>query len=159
MLIFQFIKNNHRLLKLFRFCVVGGSAFLMSILIFNLLKNFVSFFDKYLGIASVIGDVTALIYGFYINKHWTFSSQKKEGEKYFLKYISLYITTILINYGLLKLFLWALVNYNILSDTISLNITENLAKIMATVITTFLNFVGTNYVIFINDNDEELELE
>ena len=132
---------------------------MMSILIFNLLKNFVSFFDKYLGIASVIGDVTALIYGFYINKHWTFSSQKKEGEKYFLKYISLYITTILINYGLLKLFLWALVNYHVLSDSISLNITENLAKIMATVITTFLNFVGTNYVIFINDNDEELKLE
>jgi putative flippase GtrA len=159
LLIFQFIKNNHRLLKLFRFCVVGGSAFLMSILIFNLLKNFVSFFAKYLGIASVIGDITALIYGFYINKHWTFSSQKKEGEKYFLKYISLYITTILINYGLLKLFLWALVNYHVLSDSISLNITENLAKIMATVITTFLNFVGTNYVIFINDNDEELKLE
>ena len=155
MLIPAFIKNNHRLLKLFRFCLVGGSAFLMSILIFNILKNFVPFFEKYLGLASIIGDVTALIYGFYINKHWTFSSQKKDGEKYFFKYIVLYIITILINYGLLKLFLWALVNYHILSENISLNITENIAKIMATAITTLLNFVGTNYVIFNHDGDDE----
>jgi putative flippase GtrA len=152
-LIPNFIKNNHRLFKLFKFCVVGGSAFLTSIIIFNVLKNYIPFFEKYLGFASIIGDVSGLIYGFYINKHWTYSTQKKEGEKYFFKYFLLYTSTIFLNWILLKFFLWFLINYNILNESINHNITENVAKIMATAITTLINFVGTNYVIFSHDDE------
>jgi putative flippase GtrA len=106
-----------------------------------------------LGFASIIGDVSGLIYGFYINKHWTYSTQKKEGEKYFFKYFLLYTSTIFLNWILLKFFLWFLINYNILNESLNHNITENVAKIMATAITTLINFVGTNYVIF-SHNDE-----
>lgn len=135
--------------------MVGGTAFLLSIAIFNLLKNTVDFFQTYLGFASILGDISGLVYGFYVNKHWTYSTQKKEGEKYFFKYFLLYAITIIINWILLKLFLWFLIEYNIFNKTISHNITENVAKIMATAITTLLNFVGTNYVIFSHDDERE----
>jgi len=113
------------------------------------------FFSKYLGLASIIGDVSGLMYGFYINKNWTYSKQKRDGEKYFFKYILLYVTTILINYILLKTFLWFLVKNNVFNQNISENITENIAKILATIITTVLNFVGTNYVIFSHSDDDK----
>jgi len=135
--------------------LVGGSAFLLSILLFNILKNNMPFFSKYLGLASIIGDVSGLMYGFYINKNWTYSKQKRDGEKYFFKYILLYVTTILINYILLKTFLWFLVKNNVFNQNISENITENIAKILATIITTVLNFVGTNYVIFSHSDDDK----
>ncbi len=154
MLLPGFIKNNRRLLKLFRFCVVGGSAFILSILVFNLLKNFIYFFSVHFVIASFIGDLSGLVYGFYINKHWTYSSQKKEEEKYFFKYLLLYTFTITLNGVLLKTFIWILTHYTILDESISQNIRENLAKIAATVITTGLNFIGTNYVIFVHEEGE-----
>ncbi len=154
MLLPGFIKNNRRLLKLFRFCVVGGTAFFLSILVFNVLKTLIPFFGVHFVIASVIGDLSGLVYGFYINKHWTYSSQKKEEEKYFLKYMVLYAVTIAINGLLLKGFIGVLTHYTILDESISQNIKENVAKIAATVITTGLNFIGTNYVIFVHDEGD-----
>jgi putative flippase GtrA len=154
MFLWNFIKNNRRLLKLFRFCVVGGSAFLVSMLIFNVLKNFIYFFSVHFVIASVIGDLSGLIYGFYINKHWTYSAQKKEEERYFFKYLTLYTFTIILNSLLLKTFIWVLTNYTIFDESISQNIKENIAKIGATGITTLLNFIGTNYVIFVRDESD-----
>lgn len=155
MLLPSFIKNNRRLLKLFRFCVVGGSAFLLSILIFNILKNFIYFFSVHFVVASVIGDLSGLVYGFYINKHWTYATQKKEEEKYFFKYLMLYTFTIVLNSILLKSFIWFLTHYTIFDESISQNIKENIAKISATAITTLLNFIGTNYVIFVHEENEE----
>lgn len=161
MLIPGFIKHNRRLLKLFRFCVVGGSAFVLSILVFNILKNFVPYFSVHFVLASIIGDLSGLVYGFYINKHWTYSSQKKEEEKYFFKYMLLYTFTIILNSLLLKAFIWVLTHYTIFDESITQNIKENIAKIAATVITTGLNFIGTNYVIFVHEegDDEEDEVE
>jgi putative flippase GtrA len=150
-----FIKNNPRLLKLFRFCVVGGTAFILSILVFNLLKNGIEFFDKYLGIASIIGDLCGLVYGFYVNKHWTYSNQKREGEKYFVRYMTLYATTIFLNWVFFKFFLWALSRYSLMIPTLDQNIRDNIAKISATAITTVLNFAGTNYIIFKRIQEEE----
>ncbi len=157
MLIPGFIRNNRRLLKLFRFCVVGGTAFVMSIMVFNILKTYIPFFSVHFVVASVIGDLSGLVYGFYINKHWTYSSQKKEEEKYFLKYLTLYAITITLNGLLLKAFIWVLTNYTIFDVSISQNIKENVSKISATVITTLLNFIGTNYIIFVHDDDSEFE--
>lgn len=136
--------------------MVGGSAFLLSILVFNLLKNYIPFFSIHFVIASVIGDLSGLVYGFYINKHWTYSSQKRNEEKYFFKYLLLYTFTIVLNSFLLKSFFWILTNYTILDESINQNIRENLAKICATAITTLLNFIGTNYVIFVHEEDEEM---
>jgi putative flippase GtrA len=150
-----FSKHHQRIMKLFRFCLVGGTAFLLSILVFNLLKNYIDFFGKYLGIASIIGDLCGLVYGFYVNKHWTYSTQKKEGEKYFFRYMSLYATTIFINWLLLKLFLWFLYYHALSLADLDQNLKENIAKIGATAITTVLNFAGTNYMIFSHDDDEE----
>lgn len=152
-----FIKNNRRLLKLFRFSAVGGSAFVLSIAIFNILKNYTSFFGVHFVIASIIGDLSGLIYGFYINKHWTFTSQKKDEEKYFFKYLVLYTFTIVLNSLLLKAFIGILTYYTILDESINQNIRENVAKISATIITTVLNFIGTNYVIFVHEEDEDEE--
>ncbi len=159
MILPRFIKNNRRLLKLFRFCVVGGSAFILSILVFNLLKNFIPYFGEHFVIASVLGDLSGLVYGFYINKHWTYSSQKKEDEKYFFKYMLLYAFTIVLNSLLLKFFIGVLTNYTIFADSITQNIKENIAKIAATAITTGLNFIGTNYVIFAHEEGDEEEGE
>jgi putative flippase GtrA len=154
-----FLKHNRRLLKLFRFCVVGGSAFVLSIVMFNVLKNYIPFFGVHFVIASIIGDLSGLVYGFYINKHWTFTSQKKDEEKYFFKYLLLYTFTIVLNSLLLKAFIWVLTYYTILDESINQNIRENLAKISATVITTVLNFIGTNYVIFVHEEGEREEEE
>ena len=151
----SFILGNRRILKLLRFCVVGGTAFILSILIFNVLKNTIEFFRIHFVIASVIGDLSGLIYGFYINKHWTYAKQKSDQERYFFKYMLLYATTISLNGLLLKFFIWVLTNYEIFAETISQNIKENIAKILATAITTLLNFVITNYVIFIHEGEEE----
>lgn len=134
--------------------MVGGSAFVLSILVFNLLKNYISFFSVHFVIASIIGDLSGLVYGFYINKHWTYSSQKKDEEKYFFKYLLLYTFTIVLNSFLLKAFIWILTHYTILDESINQNIRENIAKISATIITTMLNFIGTNYVIFVHEEDE-----
>jgi putative flippase GtrA len=150
-------KHNQRILKLLRFCLVGGTAFLLSLLVFNLLKNYIDFFGKYLGIASILGDLCGLLYGFYVNKHWTYSTQKREGEKYFFRYMSLYATTIFINWLLLKSFLWLFYYHALSLSELDQNLKENIAKIAATAITTVLNFIGTNYIIFSHDDDEDEE--
>ena len=139
--------------------MVGGTAFLLSILVFNILKTYIDFFGKYLGIASIMGDICGLIYGFYVNKHWTYSMQKKEGERYFFRYMSLYATTIFINWVLFKTFLWILTYYALSLEHIDQNIRENFAKVLATAITTVLNFIGTNYVIFSHGDRNDLEEE
>jgi putative flippase GtrA len=152
-------KHHQRIMKLLRFCLVGGTAFLLSLLVFNLLKNYIDFFGKYLGIASILGDLCGLVYGFYVNKHWTYSTQRKEGEKYFFRYMSLYASTIFINWLLLKAFLWILTYHALSLAYLDQNIKENIAKISATAITTVLNFAGTNYIIFSHDDEKDEEEE
>lgn len=149
-----FIKNNPFLLKAFRFCVVGGTAFILSILVFNLLKETIAFFAQYVGIASILGDICGLIYGFYINKHWTYSTQKRDGERYFFRYMSLYSTTILLNWLCFKGFLW-LINANVTNFTAMQDMYENVSKILATGISTIANFIGTNYIVFREEKEAE----
>lgn len=71
----------------------------------------------------------------------------------------LYTFTIILNSLLLKAFIWVLTHYTIFDESITQNIKENIAKIGATVITTGLNFIGTNYVIFVHEEGDEEEEE
>lgn len=95
--------------------------------------------------AKAIGWIMGFFVGFTLNKLWTYVEQTDEEEKYLLKYISVYAVTF---------FFYLIINYVLdhhLGKDPLINIglkAESLNNIIAIVINSALNFLGTNYMVF-----------
>src|SRR5688572_6942295 len=120
------IKNNPLTKKIMKFGVVGGICTMLSYGIFLLLSEV--FHMNYL-VAQVISYLAGLVLGFVLNRNWTFSSHLEEDEKYFTRYLLVYLVSL----GLSNVFLWLLVE--------NLNFESWFANILATVLSTATNFI------------------
>ncbi len=98
---------------------------------------------KILGI-NPISFIVAAINSFFWNKYWTFGKMEKPEVKEILGFIAVAITAVIINTGILLLFSKILTNYFSLSDGRILN----LAKVLATAISLFWNFIGMKIFVF-----------
>ena len=87
-------------------------------------------------ISSIVGYFSGLIVGYYLNKNWTYGSEIENNRKYFHKYLVVYLCSLLSS----TVFLFALVEMNICIPLIS--------NIFAIMLSTLMNFIGTNYLVF-----------
>jgi putative flippase GtrA len=127
------IRNSPLTKKVMKFGVVGGITTMLSYGIYILLSEVLGM--NYL-VAQVISYLMGLVVGFFMNRNWTFSSHLEEDEKYFSRYLMVYLVSL----GLSNAFLWVLVDNGIFESWF--------ANILATGLSTATNFIGTNYIVF-----------
>ena len=116
--------------EVLRFLVGGGTAVIVDFCIYRLLL----FLSWNMDVAKMISFICGAGVGFIINKFWTFE-RKQFAIKEILKYVALYICTGVIN---------AIVNRSVLSIV---NI-QILGFLVATGVSTILNFFGQKYIVF-----------
>lgn len=116
--------------EVLRFLVGGGTAVVVDFCIYRLLL----FLSWNMDVAKMISFICGAGVGFVINKFWTFE-RKQFAMKEILKYVTLYVCTGVIN---------ALVNRGVLS-IVDIQI---LGFLVATGISTILNFLGQKYIVF-----------
>ena len=113
-----------------RFLVGGGTAVVVDFCIYRLLL----LFSWNMDIAKMISFICGAGVGFIINKFWTFE-RKQFVIKEVLKYVALYTCTGVIN---------AIVN----RCTLSIINIQIIGFLVATGVSTVLNFLGQKYVVF-----------
>ena len=116
--------------EVLRFLVGGGTAVVVDFCIYRLLLIFLWNMD----IAKMISFICGAGVGFIINKFWTFE-RKQFVIKEVLKYVALYTCTGVIN---------AIVN----RCTLSIINIQIIGFLVATGVSTVLNFLGQKYVVF-----------
>ena len=116
--------------EVLRFLVGGGTAVVVDFCIYRLLL----LFSWNMDIAKMISFICGAGVGFIINKFWTFE-RKQFVIKEVLKYVALYTCTGVIN---------AIVN----RCTLSIIKIQIIGFLVATGVSTVLNFLGQKYVVF-----------
>lgn len=116
--------------EVLRFLVGGGTAVVVDFCIYRLLL----LFSWNMDIAKMISFICGAGVGFIINKFWTFE-RKRFVIKEVLKYVVLYTCTGVIN---------AIVN----RCTLSIINIQIVGFLVATGVSTVLNFLGQKYVVF-----------
>ena len=116
--------------EVLRFLVGGGTAVVVDFCIYRLLL----LFSWNMDIAKMISFICGAGVGFIINKFWTFE-RKQFVIKEVLKYVVLYTCTGVIN---------AIVN----RCTLSIINIQIIGFLVATGVSTVLNFLGQKYVVF-----------
>ena len=115
-----------------KFCVVGLTATSVSYSVFFVL--YTSFFVYYI-FASILGNISGLSIGFFLNKTWTFEVER--GSLFlFVKYLSFYSFSFALN----ALILFIFVEYG--------NINPLISNVFSIGICTFLNFFGVKILVF-----------
>ena len=116
--------------EVLRFLVGGGTAVVVDFCIYRLLL----LFSWNMDIAKMISFICGAGVGFIINKFWTFE-RKQFVIKEVLKYVALYTCTGVIN---------AIVN----RCTLNIINIQIIGFLVATGVSTVLNFLGQKYVVF-----------
>ncbi len=110
-------------------------------------------------LSKAIGYIMGFFVGFTLNKFWTYIDQTDEDEKYLLKYVLVYAVTfvvyLLVNF-VMDHFLhpnsyFATIAQNLEFTQLAVYLNENgplVSNILAIFINIFLNFFGTNKLVF-----------
>jgi putative flippase GtrA len=142
--------------KFLKFGIVGATSAAVSLGVFWLI---VSQYPALNLISKAIGYVMGFFVGFTLNKFWTYIDQTEDGEKYLLKYIIVYATTFIIYLVVNFVFdhwlmpnLWlAELALNVQQPKIAAWLTNNgplVSNVLSIFINVFLNFFGTNFLVF-----------
>ncbi|MCC6274983.1 MAG: GtrA family protein [Leptospiraceae bacterium] len=129
--------NRELLGKFIKFLIVGGVCTLINYGIFYGLFHYIKI--QYL-LSSIIGYISGLLLGYFINKFWTYQVDKKAKDIFVIKYMVIYMISLFVSTAFLKL----------LVETLLLN--PLLANIFAIGLSTIMNFVGTNFLVFRNND-------
>lgn len=142
--------------KFLKFGIVGATSAAVSLAVFWLIVNQYPALNLF---SKAIGYIMGFFVGFTLNKFWTYIDQTDDGEKYLLKYIVVYATTFIIyllinfifdhwlmpnnwfanlckSWGQPNYALWFLDNGPLVSNVLAIGINV------------FLNFFGTNKLVF-----------
>jgi putative flippase GtrA len=134
-------KVNPNLLKqIIRYLFVGGIATLMNYMIFIFLFKFCH--TNYI-IASATGYILSVVAGYFFNRKWTFNATEAKAET-IVKYMSVYICSLLISMALLSIFVeWLL-------------LPAEWANVLTISVTIFSNFLGLKFLVFRNTSSRQL---
>lgn len=141
--------------KFLKFGIVGATSAGVSLGVFWLIVNQYPALNL---VSKAIGYVMGFFVGFTLNKFWTYIDQTEDGEKYLLKYIIVYATTFVI-YLLINFVFdhWLEPNmlfsewFKQIQPDLSQWLAENgplVSNVLAIGINVFLNFFGTNFLVF-----------
>jgi putative flippase GtrA len=119
--------------RFLKFLFVGGLFTILNYAIFYILFRF---FGVHYIIASAIGYITGLVLGYFVNKLWTYQVSKDSEESYAFMYLLVYMVSLAAG----SFFLKVLVDY--------LHINELISNIFSIGLSTIMNFLGTNFLVF-----------
>jgi putative flippase GtrA len=150
------LKRYPLLRKFLKFGIVGATSAAVSLAVFWLIVNQYPSLNL---LSKGIGYVMGFFVGFTLNKFWTYIDQTEDGEKYLLKYILVYAITffvyLIFNFAcdhFIHPNTWmAEMSLNMGYERCSLWFTENgplVSNLLAIGLNVFLNFFGTNFLVF-----------
>lgn len=119
--------------QLIKFLIVGLYSTIINYFLFYFLYKIVNI--NYL-ISSSLGFIAGVFAGFYLNKNWTYNDKNNKSKTLLWRYFSLYLASLIIS----LIFLKVSVDY--------IGINAEIANLLAIVITTCVNFIGTKFLIF-----------
>lgn len=119
--------------QFFRFIAVGILSTIVNYLIFLAALHLLLW--NYL-FASGVGFLSGVFVGFFCNKNWTFLAGDVKSKSIVLSYFAVYATSLAIS----------LIFLQVAVDIIK--ISPEIANILAIVITTFTNFIGSKFLVF-----------
>ena len=119
--------------KGFKFGIVGILSTIINYGVFVFLYKVI---NVYYLISSISGYVLGLLFGYYINKNWTFSAQIIQKKVYIIKYVNVYLISLVSSQS----FLFFLVEF--------WSIRPQYANILAIVLSAVINFSGINLLVF-----------
>ena len=123
------------LYKGYKFGIVGILSTVFNYGVFAFLYKIVSV--HYI-LSSITGYVSGLSVGYLLNKNWTFIAQVDKSKSYIVGYITIYAVSLVSSQAFL-LFLVEILLINPLY-----------ANVLAIVLSTVMNFLGTNFFVFQN---------
>ncbi len=150
------IRQYPTIRKFLKFGIVGATSAGVSLGVFWLISLQYPALNL---VSKAIGYIMGFFVGFTLNKFWTYIDQTEEDEKYLLKYIMVYAVTFIV-YLLVNFVFDHMLHPNqwfasIARDLdlafISVYLNENgplVSNILAIFINIFLNFFGTNKLVF-----------
>ena len=150
--------------KFIKFSFVGATSAMVSLFVFWV---FSLQFPQYNLLGKAIGYIIGFFVGFTLNKFWTYVDRTEDGEKYMVKYIIVYAITfivyLLFNYTcdhLLRLhqpvyWVLELLGLDNIID-ISYKYDTTVSNATSIVVNAFLNFLGTNFLVFRVPKPEDL---
>jgi len=150
--------------KFLKFGIVGATSAGVSLGVFWLISLQYPALNL---LSKAIGYIMGFFVGFTLNKFWTYIDQTEEDEKYLLKYILVYAVTfvvyLLVNF-VMDHFLhpnnyFASIAQNLDFNFLAIYLNENgplVSNILAIFINIFLNFFGTNKLVFKVPEPEQL---
>jgi putative flippase GtrA len=152
----NWIKQYPTAKKFIKFGIVGATSASVSLGVFWLL---IIQFPSLNLLSKGIGYIMGFFVGFTLNKFWTYLDQTEEDEKYLLKYILVYAVTFVIYLTINFIFdhflhpnEWlAGLTSGLFKNNVSLWLSENgplVSNVLAIFINIFLNFFGTNKLVF-----------
>jgi len=124
------------LYKGYKFSIVGILSTVFNYGVFVFFYKIVNF--HYM-LSSIIGYVSGLLLGYQINKNWTFIDQVHKSKIYIVSYITVYVVSLISSQISLLYFVEILL------------IKPLYANIFAIVLSTVMNFLGTNFFVFKNN--------
>lgn len=120
--------------KCLKFGIVGVISTIANYGLFTLLLKA---FGLYYILSAAAGYITGLVLGFYLNKNWTFVAQIDRQKSHLFLYSIVYIISLIFS----QMLLFSLVE--------KLKLDPLLANVFAICLSTIMNFMGTNYFVFI----------
>lgn len=124
------IKNK----EIYKFLIVGSSSVLLDFIIYRILVN--NGLD--ISLSKLLSFVSGSVFGFILNKYWTFNSKKKTFRE-IIYYIILYTITAYLNTGVNKFVLGLYTN-------------TTFSFLCATGVSTVINFLGQKFIVFRKNN-------
>lgn len=114
-----------------KFLLVGLGSTAVNYGVFLIFLNF----SHYL-LASAIGFIAGVFFGFFLNKNWTFSSSDIEARSILIHYFAVYLFSLCLSLIFLRITVGAL------------GIPPQIANFLAICLTTCTNFIGTKFFVF-----------
>tara|TARA_R110001583_G_scaffold149372_1_gene301449 strand:+ start:9711 stop:10100 length:390 start_codon:yes stop_codon:yes gene_type:complete len=116
------------------FIVVGALTVIVDYIIYSAMISF----DLSNSLSKATGFLSGTLFSYFANRYWTFGHVKYK-TKSSVRFMILYLTTLFINIA---------VNDLVISNSSNTILMINLAFVVATISSAFLNFVGMKYLVF-----------
>jgi len=136
-------KNDNILIQFFRYAIVGGTAAVVDISVFNIIANV---FEKNHIFANTISFILGLLVNYFMSRNWVFNKSKNN----FLKDFTLFTVVGFIGLVLSNIIMYLLIDMRLIYSVLTFP-DEKLIKLSAKLVTVFIvlfwNFIGRKMVI------------
>jgi putative flippase GtrA len=147
--------------KFYRFVIVGLTVFAIDLAIFSFLFHVLKFqstinlfqlfenFDIVFSLPNIVSVSLASIFGYIINKNWSFEDNSDNVSSQFGKYLAVAIFNNVINQIVFGVFFYGVFANSPMAETIK----SLICKVIATSFQTVTSFVAYKYFVFTEDKE------